>query len=79
MGNNDRHFWRSSEQHRSFKDQGNLSLTHIMVKVGLLIGNKDILSNYFSKSRLTYFTIIELDLDFLIQSIEATFIPSTGQ
>ena len=32
-----------------------------------------------SKCRLTYFTIIELDLDFLIQSIEATFIPSTGQ
>ena len=32
-----------------------------------------------SKSRLTYFTIVELDLDFLIQSIEATFIPSTEQ
>ena len=28
-----------------------------------------------SKSRLTYFTIVELDLDFLIQSIELTFIP----
>ena len=32
-----------------------------------------------SKSRLTYFTIIELGFDFLIQSIEATFIPSTRQ
>ena len=32
-----------------------------------------------SKSRPSYFTIVELDLDFLIQSIEATFIPSTGQ
>ena len=48
MGNIDRHFWRSSEPRKSFKDQGNLSLTHIMIKVGLLIGNKGILSNYFS-------------------------------
>ena len=31
------------------------------------------------KSRLTYSTIVEFDLDFLIQSIEATFIASTEQ
>ena len=40
-GNNDRHFWGSSE-HKSFKDQGNLRLKHIMVKVGLLMENKGI-------------------------------------
>ena len=32
-----------------------------------------------SKSRLTFSTIVELDLDFLIQLIEATFISSTQQ
>ena len=31
------------------------------------------------KSGLRYFTIVELDLDFLIQSIEAIFIASTEQ
>ena len=40
MGNNGTSFWASSEQHKSFKDQENLSLKHIMVKVSLLIGNK---------------------------------------
>ena len=51
MGNNDRHFWGSSEQHKSFKDQGNLNLKHIMVKAALLTGNKGILSNYFLRNK----------------------------
>ena len=44
MGNNDRHFWGSNGQHKSFKEQGSFSLRHIMVKVGLLVGNKGILN-----------------------------------
>ena len=44
MGNNDRHFWRSNGQLKIFKEQGSFSLRHIMVKVGLLVGNKGILN-----------------------------------
>ena len=45
MGNNDIHFWGLSEQHV------NLCVKHIMVKVGLLMENKEILSNYFSGNK----------------------------
>ena len=54
MGNNDRHFWGSNEQSKSCKDQRSLSLKHTMVKVGLLMGNKGILSNNFSKKQSSF-------------------------
>ena len=40
MGSNDKYFWGSSEQRKSFGDQGNLSLRHFRKHVVLLTGNK---------------------------------------
>ena len=40
MGSNDKHFWAPREQHKSFSDQGNLSLKHIREYMVLLLGKK---------------------------------------
>ena len=51
MGNNYIHFWGSNGQHKSIKEQGSFILRRIMVKVGLLVGNKGLLSNCFSGNK----------------------------
>jgi len=39
MGNNDKHFWVSREQRKSFWDQESLSLKQFREQVDLLMGN----------------------------------------
>ena len=41
MGNDDKHFWGSSEQRNDFSDQGNLSLSHVSEQVVLLMATRD--------------------------------------
>lgn len=40
MGNNDKHFWVSTEHRKRFWDQGNSGLRYIREQVVLLIGDK---------------------------------------